>query len=129
MSPSVCAAITSIGRFLPEDRLTNEQLSQMVDTTDEWIRTRTGISERRILRDKSKATSYMAIRAGAEALKKRGITADQVDVIIVATVTPDMFFPATACLVRPDLGLHGHGDLICPLRAADSCLPLIQRPL
>ena len=98
------AAITSVGHFLPEDRLTNAQLSEMVDTNDEWIRTRTGITERRILWDQSKATSYMAIRAGAEALEKRGITADQVDVIIVATVTPDMFFPATACLVQAGLG-------------------------
>lgn len=101
------AAITSVGHFLPEERLTNEQLSKMVDTSDEWIRTRTGISERRILWDQSKATSYMAIRAGADTLRKRGLTADQVDVIIVATVTPDMFFPATACLVQAGLGATG----------------------
>ena len=101
------AAITSVGHFLPEERLTNQQLSEMVDTNDEWIRTRTGIRERRVLWDKDKATSYMAIRAGADALKKRGLAADQLDVIIVATVTPDMFFPATACLVQAGLGAHG----------------------
>ena len=101
------AAITSVGHFLPEERLTNQQLSEMVDTNDEWIRTRTGIRERRVLWDKDKATSYMAIRAGADALKKRGLAADELDVIIVATVTPDMFFPATACLVQAGLGAHG----------------------
>ena len=107
MQHPVRAAITSVGHYLPEDRLTNDQLSQMVETSDDWIRTRTGISERRILWDRSKATSYMAIRAGAEALNKRGLSADQVDVIIVATVTPDMFFPATACLVQAGLGATG----------------------
>ncbi|MDE2730766.1 MAG: ketoacyl-ACP synthase III [Bacteroidota bacterium] len=101
------AAITSVGRFLPEERLTNAQLSEMVDTNDEWIRTRTGIIERRVMWDQDKATSYMAVRAGADALSKRGLPADQLDVIIVATVTPDMFFPATACLVQAGLGATG----------------------
>ncbi|MFQ5570118.1 MAG: beta-ketoacyl-ACP synthase III, partial [Rhodothermales bacterium] len=98
------AAITAIGHFLPEDRLTNADLERMVDTDDEWIRTRTGISERRILWDKDKATSFMATEAAKELLDKRGIGADEIDVIIVATVTPDMLFPATACLVQANLG-------------------------
>ncbi len=98
------AAITAIGHFLPEDRLTNADLERMVDTNDEWIRSRTGIIERRILWDKDKATSYMATKAAEELLEKRGIDAQELEVIIVATVTPDMFFPATGCLVGANLG-------------------------
>ena len=98
------AAITAVGRFLPEDRLTNADLEKMVDTTDEWIRTRTGIRERRILWDKNKGTSYMAAEAARHALQKRGISADEVEAIIVATVTPDMFFPSTAALVQAEIG-------------------------
>jgi 3-oxoacyl-[acyl-carrier-protein] synthase-3 len=98
------AAITAVGHFLPEDRLTNADLEKMVDTNDEWIRTRTGIRERRILRDPKKATSYMATRAAQEVLDRRGIGADEIDLIIVATVTPDMLFPATACLVQDQIG-------------------------
>ena len=98
------AAITAVGHFLPEERLTNKDLERLVDTNDEWIRTRTGIRERRILRDPDKATSYMATKAAEEVLAKRGIGPEDVDLIIVATVTPDMFFPATACLVQDKLG-------------------------
>lgn len=98
------AAITAVGHYLPEDRLTNADLERMVDTNDEWIRTRTGIRERRILRDPDKATSYMATRAAQEVLDRRGIDADEIDLIIVGTVTPDMFFPATACLVQDQIG-------------------------
>ncbi len=98
------AAITAVGRFLPEDRLTNADLEQMVDTSDEWIRTRTGIRERRILRDPEKATSYMAAEAARDLLHKRGIDASEIEAIIVATVTPDMFFPSTACLVQAEIG-------------------------
>ena len=98
------AAITSVGHYLPEERLTNSDLEEMVETSDEWIRTRTGIRERRILGDDGKATSYMATEAAREALDKRGLDPDAVDVIVVATVTPDMFFPATACLVQDNLG-------------------------
>lgn len=98
------AAITAVGHYLPEDRLTNADLEKMVDTNDEWILTRTGISERRILRDPKKATSYMAIEAAKELLAKRGIGADELDCIIVGTVTPDMFFPSTACIVQDEIG-------------------------
>lgn len=98
------AKITSVGHFLPEDRLTNHDLEKLVDTNDEWIRTRTGIEERRILKDEDKATAYMATKAAEEVLENRGIGADEIDLIIVATVTPDYFFPATACLVQGNLG-------------------------
>lgn len=98
------AAITAIGHYLPEGRLTNADLEQMVETDDEWIRTRTGIRERRILRDPSKATSFMAAEAAKEALRARGVGPEEIDLIIVATVTPDMLFPATACLVQEQIG-------------------------
>jgi 3-oxoacyl-[acyl-carrier-protein] synthase-3 len=98
------AAITAVGHYLPETRLTNADLERMVDTNDEWIRTRTGIRERRILKDEGKATAFMASEAAREALRKRGIGADEVDLIIVATITPDKVFPATACLVQRMIG-------------------------
>lgn len=98
------AAITAVGHFLPQDRLTNADLEKIVDTTDEWIRTRTGIRERRILRDEGKATAHMCSMAAMELLEKRGIDANEIDLIIVATVTPDMVFPATACLVQATIG-------------------------
>ncbi|MFP4227467.1 MAG: beta-ketoacyl-ACP synthase III [Salinivenus sp.] len=98
------AAITAVGHYLPEERLTNSDLEELVDTNDEWIRTRTGIRERRILGDDSKATAFMATEAAQEALDKRGLAPDEVDTIVVATVTPDMLFPATACLVQDNLG-------------------------
>lgn len=102
MNPT--AAITAIGHYLPEDRLTNADLEKMVDTSDEWIRSRSGIIERRILRDPTKATAFMASEAAKELLEKRGIGAEEIDCIIVATVTPDMMFPATACLVQHEIG-------------------------
>ncbi len=98
------AAITAVGRFLPEDRLTNADLEKMVDTNDEWIRSRTGIRERRILWDKDKATAYMATEAAKDLLRKRGLDASEIEAVIIATVTPDMFFPATACLVQHAIG-------------------------
>ena len=98
------ATITSVGHYLPEERLTNYDLEKLVDTNDEWIRTRTGIKERRILKDPEKATSYMAANAANEALEYAGLKPEQVDVIIIATVTPDYIFPATACLVQEAIG-------------------------
>jgi 3-oxoacyl-[acyl-carrier-protein] synthase-3 len=98
------AVITAVGHYLPETRLTNHDLEQMVDTDDEWIRTRTGIEERRILDDDDKATAFMGSEAAKEALDERGITADEIDVIVFATVTPDYLFPATACLVQSEIG-------------------------
>lgn len=99
---TVRAAITAVGHYVPEKRLTNKDLEKMVETNDEWIRTRTGISERRIL--EKGATSDLAVPAVQMALKNRGIGADEIDVIIFATVTPDMFFPATACILQEKIG-------------------------
>ncbi len=97
------AAITSIGRFVPERVLSNHDLESMIDTSDEWIMARTGIRERRIAAPGS-GTSELAAAAAQEALDRRGIGPDDVDLIIVGTITPDMMFPATACLVQDKLG-------------------------
>ena len=105
MSPQrqiVRAAITSVGHYAPERVLTNAELEKMVDTTDEWIRTRTGISERRILEEG--ASSDMGAKAIEMLLRNRGIGAGEIDVIVVASVTPDMFFPSTACLIQEKIG-------------------------
>ena len=98
------AAITSVASWLPERRLTNADLERMVDTSDEWIRTRTGISERRVAADDD-ATSDLAARAGAIALERAGLAPSQVDILIVATSSPDMAFPSTACLAQAKMGL------------------------
>ncbi len=97
------ATITSVGRYLPERVLTNQDLAEMVETSDEWIHGRTGIRERRIV-ERGTGTSELAAKAAREALDRRGISADDVDLIIVGTVTPDMMFPATACLVQDKIG-------------------------
>jgi 3-oxoacyl-[acyl-carrier-protein] synthase-3 len=96
------AAITAVGHYVPEKILSNADLEKMVDTTDAWIRTRTGIVERRIL--EHGATSDMAGKAVEALLKNRGIPATDIDLIIVATISPDMFFPSTACLVQEKVG-------------------------
>jgi len=95
--------ILGVGAYLPERVLTNKDLERIVDTTDEWITTRTGIKERRIARD-DEATSDMAVEAARKALKDANLKAEDIDLIIVATITPDMFFPATACIVQEKLG-------------------------
>ncbi len=96
-------AITAVGAYLPDRVLSNDDLERMVDTSDEWIRERTGISERRIV-ERGTGCSSLASRAAQDALRRRGITADDVDLIVVATVTPDMSFPSTACLVQDRIG-------------------------
>ncbi len=100
----ITAAITAVGAYVPEYRLTNAELETMVDTNDEWIRTRTGISERRILKGEGLGVSAMAIPAVQNLLDKRGIKAEEIDCMIVCTVTPDMFFPATANIVCDKIG-------------------------
>lgn len=99
---TISAAITGVGMYVPDKILDNAYFESIVDTSDEWIRTRTGISERRIL--ENGATSDLAARAAEDLLKSINISAEEIDVIIVATVTPDMFFPATACLVQEKIG-------------------------
>ncbi len=96
------AVITGLGMYVPERIYDNSYFEKIVDTSDEWIRSRTGIRERRIL--ENGATSFLATKAAEDLLKTRNISADEIDAIIVATVTPDMFFPATACLVQDNIG-------------------------
>lgn len=104
MSTKITAAITAVAGFVPEDRLTNFDLEKMVDTNDEWIRTRTGISERRILKGEGLATSDMIVPAVLDLCKKRGISPTEIDCMIVGTVTPDMVFPSTANVVCDKIG-------------------------
>lgn len=104
MATKITAAITAVSGYVPEDKLTNFDLEKMVETSDEWIRTRTGIEERRILKGEGKGTSEMIVPAVLDLLKKRGIGPEEIECIIVATVTPDMVFPATANLVADKVG-------------------------
>ncbi|HLQ77018.1 MAG TPA: beta-ketoacyl-ACP synthase III [Terriglobia bacterium] len=97
------AKITAAGHYLPERRVSNLELMKTVDTSDDWIVTRTGIRERRVAA-KGQATSDLAAEAAKSLLQKRGIDASEIDLIIVATVTPDMFFPSSACLVQNKIG-------------------------
>lgn len=100
------AKITAVGGYVPPKLLTNKDLERMVETNDEWIVERTGISQRHIV-EAGVATSHLAVEAAKICLKRRGIEATELEAIIVATVTPDMMFPATACLVQDKLGATG----------------------
>lgn len=100
------AAITGVGAFLPDYILDNEEISKMVDTTDEWIMTRIGIKTRHILKGEGLGTSYMAIRAVKDLLEKTNTDPSEIDLLICATVTPDMFFPSTANLICEGAGIR-----------------------
>ena len=104
MTPIVRAAITAVGGYVPATKLTNFDLEKMVDTNDEWIKTRTGISERRILKEPGKASSDMATEAILEILRKKKLDPLEIECIICATVTPDMSFPSTANLIGDKIG-------------------------
>ena len=99
------AIITGIGGYVPDYILTNEELSRMVETSDEWIMTRVGIKERRILTEEGLGTSYMARKAAKQLIKKTGVDPDTIDALIVTTTTPDYKFPSTASIVLGKLGL------------------------
>lgn len=98
------AAITAVGGYVPETKLTNADLEKMVETNDEWIKSRTGISERRILKEPGKATSDLGAPAIQDLLRKRNIDPKEIDCIICATVTPDMMFPCTANIISDKIG-------------------------
>ena len=104
MKPSLNAAITAVGGYVPETKLTNFDLEKMVDTNDEWIKSRTGISQRSILREPGKASSDMAVKAIEEIIRKKKLDPLTIDCIICATVTPDMIFPSTANLIGDKIG-------------------------
>lgn len=101
----ITAAITAVSGYVPETVLTNKDLEQMVDTSDEWITTRTGIKTRHILKEKGKATSDMAVVAIEKLLKKTNIAPEEIDMVICATVTPDMVFPSTSNIICDKAGL------------------------
>ncbi len=98
------AVITGIGGYVPEDILTNEDISKMVDTTDEWIMTRVGIKERRILRGEGRGTSYMGIRAVKQLLEKTNVSPEEIEVVLTATTTPDHHFPTTSSIIAYQTG-------------------------
>ncbi|NTU95229.1 MAG: 3-oxoacyl-ACP synthase, partial [Bacteroidales bacterium] len=100
------AIITGIEAFLPEYILTNDEISTMVDTTDEWIMTRIGVKERRILKEDGLGTSHMGAEAVKRLLEKTKTNADDVDMLLCATVTPDMLFPATANIICDKVGIR-----------------------
>lgn len=100
----ITAAITGVGAYLPEYRLTNEILETMVDTNDEWITTRTGIKERRILKDVGKGSSFLAINAAKDLINKTGVDPKEIDLVIVATATPDMKAASTAAFTATNIG-------------------------
>lgn len=102
---NIKAAITSVGGYIPDYVLTNQELETMIDTNDEWIRTRTGISERHILKEPGKGSSFMGTKAVQEILTKKSLDPAEIDCIICATVTPDMVFPATANVIAAECGL------------------------
>jgi 3-oxoacyl-[acyl-carrier-protein] synthase-3 len=102
---NIKAAITAVGGYVPEYILTNKELESIVDTSDEWITTRTGIKERRILKGEGLGTSFMAIKAVMDLLGKKGLDPEEIDLLICATTTPDMQFPATANLISSETGM------------------------
>ena len=104
MIQKINAAITAVGGYVPETKLTNADLEKMVETTDEWIRTRTGVEERRILKEPGKGSSDLAVPAVLQLCEKRGISPEDIDCLICATVTPDMVFPATANIICDKIG-------------------------
>ena len=99
------AVIKGVGGYVPDYILTNDELSRMVDTTDEWIMTRIGIKERRLLREEGKATSDLGVEAVKNLFAKTGTKPEEVDLLICATVTPDMRFPATSCIICDKMGI------------------------
>jgi len=103
--PKITANITAVGKYLPKKKLTNKNLEKFLDTSDEWIRERTGIETRRIA-SKNEATSDLCINAIKKLLDKKKIDPNEIDAIIVATVTPDMMFPSTACIIQKEIGAN-----------------------
>jgi len=100
----ITAAITAVGAYVPEYRLTNAILETMVDTNDEWITTRTGVKERRILKDPDKGTSFLAIEAAKDLIRKRNLDPAEIDLVILGTATPDLPVAATAVYVATEIG-------------------------
>jgi 3-oxoacyl-[acyl-carrier-protein] synthase-3 len=105
MMGKINAVITGVGGYVPDYVLTNDELSRMVDTTDEWIMTRIGVKERRILNEEGLGTSYMARKAAKQLIQRTGVNPDEIDAVVVCTTTPDYHFPSTASILCDKLGL------------------------
>ena len=101
---NIKAAITGVHGWVPDYVLTNQELETIVETNDEWITTRTGIKERRILKGEGLGSSDMGAEAAKGLLEKKGLSAEDIDLIICATATPDMLFPSTACVIADKIG-------------------------
>ena len=106
MSNKISAAITGVAGYVPDYVLTNEELEKLVDTNDEWITSRTGIKERRILKGEGQGTSVMGAKAVEDLLRKTNTTPEQVDLLICATVTPDYLFPSASNMICKAVGIH-----------------------
>jgi len=104
ITAAITAAITAVGKYVPDFVLSNQVLETMVDTNDEWITSRTGIKERRILKDKDKGTSFMAIKAAQDLISKTGLDPKEIDLVLMATTTPDMPVAATGVFVATQIG-------------------------
>ena len=113
------AAITGVGAYLPDYILTNDELSRMVDTSDEWIMTRIGIKTRHILKGEALGTSYMGVKAVRDLLEKKNMNPEEIDLVICATVTPDMFFPSTETSSQAKQAVKRHSPTTYPPLAAD----------
>ena len=117
------AVITGVGGYVPDYVLTNDEISKMVDTNDEWIMGRIGIKERRILHEEGLGTSYMARKAVKQLMQRTKTSPNDIDLVIVATTTPDYHFPSTASILCDKLGLNNaFCFLICRLFAVDFCM-------
>ena len=106
MSERIYSRIAGTGSYLPEKVVTNDDLAKVVDTSDEWIHSRTGIRERRVVAE-GQTTSDLGYQAALKAIEAAGITVDEIDLIVVGTTTPDLIFPSTACLIQQKLGARG----------------------
>ena len=122
MSRRIAAKITGVSGYVPPRVMSNAELEKLVDTNDAWIRERTGIRERHVA-DPGVATSDLATAAAKILLESRGVPADDIDLIVVASVTPDMMFPATACLVQDKLAPRTRGGSIFRPRAQVLFMP------
>ena len=128
----ISAVITGVGGYVPDYVLTNDELSRMVDTSDEWITTRVGIKERRILTEEGLGSSYMGRKAAKQLLQKTGVDPDEIDALIVSTTTPDYPFPSTASIILGKLGLKNAFafDMSCAccgfIYALDTAASMIQ---
>ena len=121
--PNIQAAITGIQGYVPEDVLTNKDLEKMVDTNDEWITSRTGIKQRHILKGENQGTSVMAVKALEGLLKKTNTNPEEIDLIICATTTPDLVFPATANIIANKVGATNSFGYDVPVSYTHLTLP------